>query len=259
VDQLRVIQASVADWVRSAPGTYTYLFAITVTSWSLGGVHPHLADVLIRSQSTNLDNLADRPLQVLVASAFWTSGTVLPWQLLVRFTLILAPVERRLGTRRAGLVFAAGHVLATLVVAAGLQFGVRHGWLDVALAHASDVGVSYGLVAVAGAMTWLIAPARWRAAWAPAVLAAISLGDLGGLTFTDVGHLVSLVIGLSTAPLVRRWQSRPVPRAPLGGRPLRVPTSPQARRILTRVASAVADVFRLGNYWPRQGSGSSNP
>ena len=68
------------------PGTYTYLFALLVTSWSLRGVDPRLADALIRSQSTNLDNLTDRPLQVLVASAFWTSGTAIPWQLLLRFT-----------------------------------------------------------------------------------------------------------------------------------------------------------------------------
>jgi hypothetical protein len=222
------LEEVVAAWVRSAPGTYAYLFTVMVTSWSLRGVSPHLADVLIRSESTNLHNLARRPLQVLVASAFWTSGSFFPWQLLWRFTLILAPVERRLGTRRTFVVFAAGHVLATLLVAVGLNYGVRHGLLDVALVRTSDVGVSYGLVAVAGALVWLIPSSRWRVAWAGVVLLAISLGDIDGLTFTDVGHLLSLFVGLATGPLVRRWQLTPVARAVLGGRPLAVPATLEA-------------------------------
>lgn len=237
--RLRRAQAVTADWVRSAPGTYTYLFAITVTSWSLRGVSPRLADTLIRAQSTNLDNLTDRPLQVLIASAFWTSGAVLPWQLVLRFTFILAPVERRLGTLRTVLVFGAGHVGATLLVAAGLQYGVSHRLLDHGLVHASDVGVSYGLVAVAGALTWLIVPARWRIVWVAAVYVAITVAVLGGVTFTDVGHQLSLLIGLATAPLIRRWQRRPVPRAVLGGVPLRVPTKDELRKLLAAFRGSV--------------------
>src|ERR1700709_1741400 len=133
--RLRRLEAYTAAWIRSAPGTYTYLFALLVTSWSLRGADPHLADALIRSESTNLDNLTDRPLQVLVASAFWTSGSAIPWQLLLRFTLVMAPVERRLGTRRTLPVFATGHVLATLLVAGGLSYGVQHRLVSVSLAH----------------------------------------------------------------------------------------------------------------------------
>src|ERR1700712_4834478 len=163
--RLRRLEAYTAAWIRSAPGTYTYLFALLVTSWSLRGADPHLADALIRSQSTNLDNLTDRPLQVLVASAFWTSGSALPWMLLVRFTLVMAPVERRLGTRRTLVVFAAGHVLATLLVGAGIEIGLQHHLLDLSLARASDVGVSYGYFAVAGAFTWLLVPRWLRLVW----------------------------------------------------------------------------------------------
>ncbi|MDQ1632316.1 MAG: hypothetical protein QOJ32_2393 [Frankiaceae bacterium] len=214
--QLKRIQERTASWVRSAPGTYTYLFALAVTSWSLRGVDPHLADALIRSQSTNLDNLTDRPLQVLVASAFWTSGPDIPLRLLVRFTLVMAPVERRLGTRRTLAVFAAGHVFATLLVAAGLSYGVQHRLISVSVAHASDVGVSYGFVAVAGAMTWLLAT-RWRLLWVAALAVSLSVSASAGVTFTDVGHLVSLVIGLATAPLIKRWLANPPAGAVLGG------------------------------------------
>lgn len=238
-ERLRSAQSVTADWVRSAPGTYTYLFAITVTSWSLRGVDPRLADTLIRAQSTNLDNLTDRPLQVLIASAFWTTGAVLPWQLVLRFTFILAPVERRLGTLRTVLVFAAGHVGATLLVAAGLQYGVSHRLLNHGLAHASDVGVSYGLVAVAGALTWLIVPARWRVVWVGALYTAITVAVIGGITFTDVGHQLSLLIGLASAPLIRRWQRRPVPRAVLGGVAVRVPTKDTLRKLLADLPAAL--------------------
>ncbi len=213
---------AVSLWVRSAPGTYTYLCALAVTSWSLHGVNPHLADELIRSQSTNLDNLTDRPLQVLIASAFWTTGSAIPWQLLLRFTLVMAPVERRLGTRRTIAVFAAGHVIATVLVVAGVDIGMRYDLLDLSLAHASDVGVSYGLFAVAGALTWLLVPGRWRIVWVAALLAVITAGTAGGVTFTDIGHYLSLLIGLSTAPLVRYWQRKPSARAPLGGSPVRI-------------------------------------
>jgi hypothetical protein len=229
--QLRRGEARIAAWVRSAPWTYTYLFVIVVTSWSLRGADPRLADALIRFQSTNLDNLTDRPVQVLIASAFWTSGSAFPWQLLLRFTLIMAPVERRLGTRRTITIFTAGHVLATLLVAAGLNYGVRHGLLDLDLAHASDVGVSYGLFAVAGALTWLLVPVLWRPIWVAALLATISIGALGGLTFTDIGHLLSLLIGLSTAPLLNRWRRLPAARAPLAGQPV-VLTFEAVRRLV---------------------------
>ncbi|HSP39096.1 MAG TPA: rhomboid-like protein [Frankiaceae bacterium] len=224
-----------AAWLRSAPATYGYLCILVVTSWSLRGVSPHTADELIRAQSTNLDNLADRPLQVLVASAFWTSGSTLPWQLLIRFTLVMAPVERRLGTRRTVAVFAAGHVLATLLVGAGIDVGLRHHLLDLDLAHASDVGVSYGFYAVAGALTWLLVPRRWCVVWVAGLLASITVATLNEVTFTDVGHFVSLAIGLGTWPLVTRWQRFPVPRAPLGGRPIVVP-----RKLVQHVVRALA-------------------
>lgn len=202
-----------AAWIRSAPGTYVYLFALLVTSWSLRNADPRLAAALLRSQSTNLDNLTDRPLQVLVASAFWTGGQAVPWRLMLYLTLILAPVERRLGTGRTIGIFAAGHVLATLLVAAGLQYGMHHGILDVNLGSVSDVGVSYGLLAVAGALTWLLEPLPVRLGWILLLLAASAEGAGSGLSFTDVGHYLSLLIGLGTAPLVRRWQRDSAPQA----------------------------------------------
>ena len=46
------------------------------------------------------------------------------------------------------LAFGLGHVGATLIVAVGLAAAIRFGWLPISVAHASDVGMSYGAVAV---------------------------------------------------------------------------------------------------------------
>ena len=62
------------------------------------------------------------------------------------------------------LVFVTGHVGATLLVAAGLTAAIEFHWLPLSVSHASDVGVSYGAVAVLGALTSAI-PRRLRPAW----------------------------------------------------------------------------------------------
>lgn len=212
----------VAEFVRSAPGTFIYFFALLVTSWSLQGLNPRLADQLVQFQSTNLDNLTDRPVQVLVLSAFWTTGGGAAW-LLLRFAFVMAPVERRLGTRRWLVIFASAHVLATLVTVTGISLGIGRGAADPGLLDVIDVGVSYGLYGVVGALTWLLASSRLRIAWVLAALASIVLSGLGDEAFTNVGHLLSISIGLAFFPLIRRWQLRPSPHAILGGRAIVVP------------------------------------
>jgi hypothetical protein len=70
--------------------------------------------------------------------------------------------------------------------------------LPLSVSRASDVGVSYGAVAVLGALTSAI-PRRLRPAWIgfwiPVGLAAAALGE----DFTDVGHAVALMLGMLVA------------------------------------------------------------
>jgi hypothetical protein len=219
---LRRAGERIDEHVRTAPGTYTYFFALLVTTFSVRGLAPEVADRLVRFQSTNLDNLSDRPVQVLLLSAFWTTGAG-AFGLLVRFALVLAPVERRLGTRRWLLVFATAHVAATLLTVAGISFAIGHGMTDPGLAEVVDVGVSYGLYGVAGTLTWLLTTSRARVVWVALALLSVLVVSFAEPGFTDVGHLLSLAIGLAFRPLVRRWQRNPVPRAALGGRPIAVP------------------------------------
>ncbi len=226
-----------SQYVRSAPGTFVYFFVLLITSWSQYGLNSVLAQQLVKFQSTNLDNLVDRPLQVLVLSAFWTTGGAGLW-LLLRFVLVLAPVERRLGTRRWLLIFASAHVVATLVTVTGISLGIGRGVTDPGLADVVDVGVSYGLFGVAGALTWLLTTSRLRIAWVAVLLASIVLSGFGEEAFTNAGHLISLAAGLSFMPLVRRWQRDPLPHAVLGGESI-VP--PNLARLRHRVEPAVAD------------------
>jgi hypothetical protein len=84
-------------YVRSASGTYLYLFVLLITSWVLQTSSPSVAERLVLERSTNLHHLATDPVRVLVASAFWVAAA---WQ---------APLGRAVHVRaRAGRALA-GH------------------------------------------------------------------------------------------------------------------------------------------------------
>ena len=105
------------------------------------------------------------------------------------------------------MAFGLEHVGTTLVVAVGLAAAIRFGWLPLSVAHASDVGISYGAVAVLGALTSAIPP-RWRPRWVGWWLAVGLLAVIVGGDFTNVGHLVALIIGMSLSArfhAVARW------------------------------------------------------
>lgn len=189
-------------WVRSAPATYGYLAVLFVTSWVLASAGSRLANRLLLAQSTNLHQLARDPVRVLVSSAFWLSdaSTIVVWGVL--FTLVLAPVERRIGSWRLGIVFAIGHVGATLLTAAGLWAGLRSGTVERAVVNAQDVGASYGLLAVAAAMTYLLRP-RLRVGYAIVLVGCAAAVTVVSHTFTDFGHLLAALLGLGCYRLVR--------------------------------------------------------
>ncbi len=189
-------------YVRSAPGTYVYLFVLLITTWVLQTSSSGIAQQLLLERSTNLHQLARDPVRVLFASAFWVEsvGELLVWAVL--FTLVVAPVERRLGTGRAATVFVAGHVGATLLTAAGLWAALRVDAVESSVVNARDVGASYGFVAVAAVLALLLGSRRGLAL--TAVLAAfVGVSFAIGPSFTDFGHVIALAIGLACYPLVR--------------------------------------------------------
>jgi hypothetical protein len=174
--------------------TLGYAFALMTVSAVLVDLGPRVRAHVISLASTNLHNLAHGHLATLFGSAFVTeSGPIWFWLPCLVCLLALAELIWRSG--RMALVFVTGHVGATLLVAVGLTAAIEFGYLPLSISRASDVGVSYGAVAVLGALTAAI-PRRWRPAWLgwwlPLGVVAASLSD----DFTDVGHSIALVLGM---------------------------------------------------------------
>ena len=185
--------ARVTFYVRTAPFTFAYLGVLLATTALLAASSERGRTMLLRASSTNLNHLASEPLRVLVASALWLQGfSIVTWAVL--FVVVLAAVERALGTRRALAIFAAGHVGATLLVALGLWIGIRAGAFSPSLGDRIDVGVSYGFAAAAAAFTFLL-PRRARPVYAAALVGYLVFRLVAGHTYTDAGHLVALAIG----------------------------------------------------------------
>ena len=188
-------------YIRRSPATFGYAAVLFVTTWVVAGTSPRIAAALLRSQSTNLDNLRAHPVDVLFRSAFWTGGsTVLP--VVAALAVVLAPVEVWLGTARLILTFAAGHVGATLLTAAAISHGFFTSSGNAGIDRAVDVGVSYGTVCVAAVLIHRL-PRRSRLPAATALLVAFGLlAFVIGKTFTDFGHFSALLIGFAIYPLV---------------------------------------------------------
>lgn len=204
----RVISA-----LRRSPGTVAYVGVLVATTVTLHRLSAPAATALLRSQSTNLHNMAIHPLRVLVLSAFWVqSARLLPW--LLRLGVVMAPLERWLGTAKAIGVFAAGHVGATLVTVAGVWRVTHGGTTDPSLVNTIDVGMSYGFYAMAGLIVFHL-PRRFRLVAAIALVAKLGLAAEAGRTFTDAGHLCALAIGFGCYPLTRgRRTETSTPGAP---------------------------------------------
>jgi Rhomboid-like protein len=174
--------------------TLGYALALIGVSAALVDMGPRARAHVIAQASTNLHNLAHGRVATLLDSAFVTdSGPMYFWLPCLVCLLALAELIWRSG--RLAIVFITGHIGATLLVAAGLTAAIEFHWLPLSVSRASDVGVSYGAVAVLGALTSAI-PRRWRPSWIgfwiPVGLTAAVLGD----DFTDVGHTVALILGM---------------------------------------------------------------
>ena len=209
-ERWRPWERRIADYIRSAPFTYVFLFVLLITTWVDQTSRPSIARSLLLERSTNLQQLGQDPIRVLVASAFWLSSS---WELfvwLVLFSLVLAPVERWIGSARTVLVFACGHAGATLITAAGLWLAIRYEVVGKYVEHTIDVGVSYGFFAVAAVLVFRLSGRR-RALYFAVLIGYLTVTAAVIHDFTDFGHLGAFAIGLSLAPLVAHRRTRPEP------------------------------------------------
>lgn len=212
--------------VRFTVGYVALLLTISCAILALG---PHAHDVLVERASTNLHNLAHGHVGTLLGSALVVdAGPLYFW--LPFLTCLLALAELHLSTIRLVVAFLVGHIGATLVVAAALAAAVEIGWMPVSITRASDVGMSYGALAVLGAMTAVI-PARWRAAWVGWWVAAGLASAIIGGDFTDAGHTVAVVLGVAVSARFRQ----PIHWTPL--------------RCLMMVASSGFGFLVLAHHW----------
>jgi hypothetical protein len=207
----------IGAYLRCAPGTFTYLFILIVTTWVLRSSTQDLRHALLTEHSTNLDHLRHDPITVLVSSAFWVTAPELAlW--LVCFPLVLAPAERWLGTMRTIVAFFVGHVGATLVTAATLALLINHHQLPRSLRDVVDVGSSYGFFCVAALFTYRL-PHRWRWPWALTLLGGSIVLMAVREGFTDFGHFTAILIGLALygltlSPAVAQRDHWPIWRPP---------------------------------------------
>jgi hypothetical protein len=194
---------------RTTPFTFYYLGVLALTTLLLRFGRPAAVHRLLALSSTDVVNLQRHPIQALLLSALWLSDQHWLIYALI-FTAVIAPLERLIGTRWTILIFASGHVLATLATELPVLVAVHAHLLPWVDAHLLDVGVSYGFFAVAGALSVLLpTPARW---WVLALLNASILAIYLGMDpasvealVTVAGHILSLYIGmLGWLPWLRR-------------------------------------------------------
>ncbi|MFF4257324.1 rhomboid-like protein [Streptomyces sp. NPDC001663] len=186
------------------PFTFGYAAVLAVTSLIAAYASPSLMYTLYQASSTDVAHLVRTPVLVLVASALWIAGGLLsPY--VICFLLVLTALERRIGGLRTAGVFLLGHVLATLATEGTVGLAVLVGHLPDSSLHRLDYGISFGVAASVGALAGLLTPwLRWPVL---ALFGGMLVQDLIAFTdpMTNWGHLISLAIGVSIWPVIRRW------------------------------------------------------
>lgn len=188
-------------YVRSAPGTFIWLTVLLATTIIQHSVTPERLQTILGAQSTNIRHLGDDPVHVLITSLFWLDGYYwLPYLLL--YCVFHVPAERWLGTRLWLAIGLIAHVCATFVSEGVLYWAIEHDRASETLVNVRDIGVSYFLAGIVGVLTFHIAR-PWRWVYLAGMLVLFSAPLLANLTFTGIGHLSSLLIGLACYPLIR--------------------------------------------------------
>lgn len=174
--------------------TVAYAIALSVVMVTLLVLGPKVRDRVTEYASTNLHNLAHGRISTLLGSAF-VADTDLVYLWLPGLICLLLAAELLWHWRRLLVVLVIGHVGATVLVAAGLVTAVELGWLPRSISRATDVGVSYGVMAVVGALTSAVPP-RFKPAWFGWWFSAAAAVLLVSTDFTDTGHVVALLLGM---------------------------------------------------------------
>lgn len=190
------------EFARGRDVALLYAVAVAGTELVLGLLPDKVHERAVIRCSTNLYNLHHSPYSVLAASAFVVNGVLALWQL-PWLVWAYGEAQRWVGRTATLLVGILGHVGATLFVATVMSASLAHGRLERSEAHVSDVGVSYGLMCISGFVVSRV-PERYRTAYTVA-LVLYAAGPLAVVpTFTALGHVCALGLGLGLALLASR-------------------------------------------------------
>jgi hypothetical protein len=186
-------------WILSAPATFAYIAIFTALTLVQRTTPPRLIDLLTRMNSTSLSKLRHAPVAVLADSALWVAdrGSGLALYVAV-FGTVIAWAERRYGPPRMILICVSGHVLGSLFTALVELHAIESGRAPHKLAHATDVGVSYMMVAGSVAAV-LLMRGWWRTAGIAALAVFVIWPVISNHTIWDLGHLLAMLSGLVIA------------------------------------------------------------
>ena len=187
-------------YVRSAPGTYVWLLVLFFTTVAVHHMSAEFQEEFLRQRSTNIDELSDHPVRVLISSAMWIDGWWTPY--VVLYSVFHASVERCLGTVRWLSLCVASHVLATLISQGAVWRAIRDGSAPASAAGVMDFGVSYALAGVVAVLAYRIAR-PWRYVYVAGVLGVYGVPLVFSRTFTDLGHFTAALVGFACWPLTR--------------------------------------------------------
>ncbi|MEU9026070.1 rhomboid-like protein [Streptomyces sp. NPDC048383] len=197
----------VRSWIRSSPGTHIWLLIIAITSLIVVIAPDRVEHVLLHRNSSNIHELVQHPIRALISSAFWIENPASLALYALLFECFHAPVERWLGTLRWLLIVATAHITATLISQQVLLMAIEDHRAPHSMTHVVDIGVSYGLAASVGVLTYRL-PHPWRWFYLAGAVAFFGIPLLSDADFTDLGHAISLAVGLLAWPLTRHPVSR---------------------------------------------------
>ena len=187
-------------WVRRSRLTLTLLTLLVLVSGWFGTLSNAMQTHVELAASTNLANLGSGHFGTLITSAFFGMGSSPWWWLVVGASLLLA--EWEWGAKRMLLLLVAGHAGTTLVLAGGLEVGEHLHLVPETTMHATDVGFSYALMALVGALTLRWSRRSMQTPWAMGWLGFLGWNLLTEHTFTDVGHLLAYGVGFVLSALL---------------------------------------------------------
>jgi hypothetical protein len=202
-----------------APLTSAWLVVLFVTTRLQRSAGRWGARRLQREHSTNLHRLRTEPIRVLGTSLFWLDDRKW-WPYVPIFLGVVAPAERRLRWWRWLFVGLTAHIVGTYVGQGYLRLMIRMGRAPWRLVAARDVGVSYFVFGVAGALSGYV-PRPLRTGTQAATMAALVGNVLLRPTFSEVGHLTAFVVGLAAIPLAPQREQLAYPS------PTRAATQPE--------------------------------